>query len=248
MTPIDVSTILNDLDGTLTGVTVVQPDCTTPVRSRTSSVSVNDFFNAPTQIPACAAFGVQTSAYDFVTTVVAKLRPSELPSPQPQWVIDPDTWTNKGAEPFPAVPIYRQLVLADDLAPCDSVCDGPQLGCQRAALMAGTQNGQAPYLTINNGVYYIDTATQDLSCIHAGGWQTPGFQGGQAYLIWNLFAAKDTKLTYQIYVGAHFNPATDGRWVRVQPHVRLLAAGTTSLWKSVPIAVRCRQLPCTTAS
>ena len=52
VTPIDVSTILSDLDGTLTGVTVVQPDCTTPVRSRTSSVSVNDFFNAPTQSPS----------------------------------------------------------------------------------------------------------------------------------------------------------------------------------------------------
>jgi hypothetical protein len=85
--------------------------------------------------------------------------------------------------------------------------------------MAGTQNGQAPYLTTNNGVYYIDTDSQDLSCIHAGGWQTPGFQQGQTYVIWNLFAAKDTRLTYQMYVGANFNPATDGRWVRVQPHV-----------------------------
>jgi len=41
VTPIDFSTILNDLDGTLTGVKVVTPDCTTTVRHRTSSVSVN---------------------------------------------------------------------------------------------------------------------------------------------------------------------------------------------------------------
>jgi hypothetical protein len=227
VTPIDFSTILNDLDGTLTGVQVVSSDCNTTVRHRTSSVSVNHFFDAPAQMSECASFGVQTSAYDFVTTVAAKLQPSGLPSPQPQWVVDWETWTNNNALPFPAVPIYRQLLLNGETATdCTAVCNGTAWGCERASFLAGSQNGEAPYLTTNNGVYYLDTNTQDLSCITEGpnnttkvaGWHTPGFSAGQTYMIWNLFATQDTKMTYQIYVGNNFNPATDGQWVRVQPH------------------------------
>src|SRR5262249_23593500 len=108
ITPIDFSTILNDMDGSLTGW---QPQGGT----RTSSVSKNAFFNAPSQDAECKSFGVQTSPYEFVSSVIAPLGGTS-----PNLYVDSSYW---GIANTPAVPIYRQLVLPDDECVGDqSVC------------------------------------------------------------------------------------------------------------------------------
>lgn len=214
ITPIDFSTILNDMDGTLTGW---QPEGGT----RTSSVSQNAFFNAPSQDAECKSFGVQTSPYEFVSSVIAPLGGTT-----PSLYVDSGVW---GIANTPAVPIYRQLVLPDDQCVGDqSVCcaspytDCTQgsVGCTRGSFMLGGQGGQAPYLTSNNGVYYIDTNQQEdnPSCFQQSVFE-PGFTGGKSYVLYNLFANENTNITYQLYVGDDFNNCAGGQWVLVQPHV-----------------------------
>ena len=213
ITPIDFSTILNDMDGTLTGW---QPEGGT----RTSSVSKNAFFGAPSQDAECKSFGVQTSPYEFVSSVIAPLAGAS-----PNLYVDSGYW---GIANTPAVPIYRQLVLPDDQCLGDQsvCCAAPYMdcakgtvGCTRGTFMLGGQGGQAPYLTSNNGLYYIDTNKQENSpsCFQQSVFE-PGFSAGQPYVLYNLFANENTNVTYQLYVGDDFN-CTDGQWVLVQPHV-----------------------------
>ncbi len=204
VTPIDFSTILNDLDGTLTGMV-------SSAGSRTSSVSRNHYFDAPSQTPECKSFGVQTSPYEFATTVAAKLAKAGS-----DWTIDDTSWLRNGV--FPTVPIYRQLTLEHD-ENCGSICSGDQWACTRGSFMAGTQNGEAPYLTMNQGVYYVDTDAQPPSCVKTSGFWSPGFEAGDTYLLYHLYAKDDTKVTYQVYVGDDFQPEEDGFWARVNPHV-----------------------------
>lgn len=179
VTPIDFQTILLDLDGTLTGASSKLlmsggTDETYATKLPTSSVSRNAFFDAPRQADECLSFGVQTSPYQYVSTMMAKLKasptagaPSAIygldddPAP-PQnetshsewgsyWLHDPGSqrWLlNPGA---PMVAIYRQFKLEGD-ADCTTVCDPnkPQLyGCGRASFMMGPNVGQAVQLTMS---------------------------------------------------------------------------------------------------
>jgi hypothetical protein len=219
ITPIDFSTILNDMDGSLTGWTpLLSPPPPTP-GTRTSSVSQNAFFNAPSQDAECKSFGVQTSPYEFVSSVIAPVGGAS-----PYFYVDAGVW---GIATTPAVPIYRQLLLPNDqclgdMSVCCAMnqpdCTYGSVGCTRGTFMLGGQGGQAPYLTANNGVYYIDTNKQEAgaSCFEQAIFMQPGFAAGQAYVLYNLFANENTNVTYQLYVGDGF---TGGQWVLVQPHV-----------------------------
>lgn len=227
ITPIDSSTILNDLDGTFTG-NCWGDDCdslpaSSPQR-RTSSVSANHFFDAPSQTPECQSFGVQTAPTDFLTSVIAPLTADGS-------AIDPGVWSL--TPPFPAVPIYRQLLLEDEMPCTGAICDGETWSCNQAAFMMGAQNGQAPYLTANHGVYYIDTDTssQTTSCILGGTFEPASFTAGSSYVLYQLFAKDDSKTTYQLYVG----DAAAGQWVWVQPHLSV-AGGPSNNLAVEPIA------------
>ena len=208
ITPIDSSTILNDLDGTFTGNCwgdgcdmLSEPD---PQR-RTSSVSANKFFDAPSQAPECLSYGVQTSPGEFLTSVIAPLTSDGT-------AVDPSVWST-----YPAVPIYRQRLLASE-TPCDGpICSGSTWSCDQATFMMGAENGQTPYLTANDGVYYIDTDTagQTTSCVANANFSTAPFSAGSSYVLYQLFAKDDSKTTYQLYTG---DTAT-GQWVWVQPHL-----------------------------
>ena len=251
VTTIDFSTILNDMDGTLTGWAV--EDSSGSQRSRTSSVSRNRFFDAPAQADECLSFGVQTSAYDFSTTVMSKLK--DKPAFASPWFMDfcaseaecesSGAWNKRLNEPdkgdpgaIPGVPIYRQLYLTDrDDVDCTTVCDSTKADkvCSRASFMAGTTTGSAPYLTVNNGTFYIDTDTahQDASCIANTSFALPGFAPSSTYVLWQIFPNQETKNTYQIYVGPSFDPSTQGSFVRVSPH-RFSGNGNSSLVEAFP--------------
>lgn len=221
ITPIDFSTLLLDLDGSLTGM--VPSGAVTS--TRTTSLSANHYFDAPSQAPECLSFGVQTAPTDYVTTVAAKLQPS---SDGTTWAVDASTWNGPGnSKPFPAVPIYRQYTLPSDAPPdgkadpCDSatICGGQSFGCGRGSFMMGGQTGEAPYLTANRGLYYIDTYPQSTSCIkNTNQVWAPGMIAGNTYALYQLFARPDTAVSYQLYVGPSFDPATDGAFIRVFPH------------------------------
>ena len=210
ITPIDSSTILNDLDGTFTGTCWGEGCDALPVddaQRRTSSVSANHFFDAPSQAPECRSYGVQTSPGEFLTSVIAPLTADGT-------AIDPGVWNLTA--PFPAVPIYRQRLLTSE-TPCGGpVCDGSAWSCNQASFMMGAQNGQAPYLTADGGVYYIDTdaAGQSTSCIPGSNFATAPFAANASYVVYQLFAKNDAKVTYQLYTDG-----AAGQWVWVQPHL-----------------------------
>ncbi|MGH7787488.1 MAG: hypothetical protein ACRERC_11515 [Candidatus Binatia bacterium] len=226
ITPIDASTILNDLDGTFTG-NCWGDDCNamqlpSPQR-RTSSVSANRFFDAPSQSPECLSYGVQTSPNEFLTTVIAPLTSDGT-------AIDPTVWNT--AIPFPAVPIYRQRLLADEQACSGPICDEATWSCDQAAFMMGAQNGQAPYLTASDGVYYVDTgsALQSTSCIANTGdnpaYAPAPFAASSSYVLYQLFAKDDATTTYQLYTGT---AEASGTWVWVQPHLTSATAPSNNL-------------------
>src|SRR5262249_38532265 len=77
-------------------------------------------------------------------------------------------------------------------------------------------------------LYYIDTNSggdgvtkPDISCVNERTCveRPPTFSGDQSYVVYNLFARNDSKVSYQFYVGKG-TTTTDliGRYVRVTPH------------------------------
>eukprot|EP01137_Pigoraptor_chileana_P014789 Opistho-2@69888 len=209
VTPLDATTILLDVDGTLTGAV-------TSNYSRTSSVSNNLFFDAPSVVPECNSYGVQTSPYDLVSTVMANIGPGS--GGNIAFNVKLGLWGRS-----PIIPIYRQLTLPNDTcaSPFNVCASGTLgLGCSRASVMGGTQTSQAPYLTMNHGVYYLDTNSQSVQscCPHCFGANSATFTPNEWYMIWHVYASPNTKVKYQVHVGDGFNPATDGKFVRVTPH------------------------------
>jgi hypothetical protein len=234
VTPIDFTTILEDLDGTLTGAQGLVSGV--EGLGLSSSVSRSVFFDAPAQSPECLSFGLQTSPYGFVTTVVAPLKASPVAG---DTYIEPWTWFNpregKVEGNSPIIAIYRQWSLAGDEADCDQVCSGSNYGCSRGTFMVGPNIGQAPSLTMSQppslpsqpgALYYIDTSTkakQSIGCITAktDAMQVVDFEENKSYMVYHLFARNDTKVTYQFYVGDNVSDvsAVSGRFVRVTPHL-----------------------------
>jgi hypothetical protein len=218
--PIDFMTILNDLDGSLNGV--IRSDG----NPRTSGLSKNPFYWVPTTAPQCSSFGTSTMPADFVSTVVAKL--DAMPSGATPAGVDPKwagtklvngTEVNQG----PLIPIYRQLTLPRD-TPCtgNDVCNGIEWACTRASLLMGTQTGQSPGLVVDGGTYYLDTNVAPggpRGCFSDGEiFEYPTFRAQDTYVVYNLFGKRETRVTYQVYVGPAFDPAVHGKFVRAHPH------------------------------
>jgi hypothetical protein len=68
-------------------------------------------------------------------------------------------------------------------------------------------------------VYFIDTsATETAGCIDLQNYQISSFEPNKSYLLYHLFATSATSVTYQLYVGDNFVPATNATWVCVQVH------------------------------
>ena len=217
-TPVDSTTLLIDLDGTLTGMGV--DTAAGASRKRTSSLSLNTFFDAPSQDEECLSFGVQTSPYDQVTTTMARL----LDGTGPPYAVDPNWALAGSARRRPTVGIYRHLRVTSgpdaDTCTNQQVCEGTEWGCDRAAFMMGTDTGQAPFLTSDRGLYTLDTSVQALSCLGpgvSGVYQPAVFEKNKRYLAYHLFASPRTRVAYQVYVGTGFDEATF-EWVRVHPH------------------------------
>jgi hypothetical protein len=78
--------------------------------------------------------------------------------------------------------------------------------------MAGTDTSQRQTMTMNNGVYYLDTtisATRQkndpFSPVQPASRGYNVFQANETYYVFFLYARKTTAQTYQIYVGQNFD-------------------------------------------
>lgn len=208
---IDRQTILNDDDGTLTGLI------------ETISVNEDSFFDAPVETVECASLETaKTSPYQHVTTVVypgcvakgdcggtcrdtgqACADNSQCVPVSGTNTCDNTSWTDDCGSNFCyGVPLYRQYLTGDE--------EGDAVGKQ--IRMMGMNFFQRSNLTANNGTYYIDTTVskQDQKDgLLLAPQQKPSlnvFEGGETYYVLFIFAQETTKQKYLIYVGDGFDP------------------------------------------
>jgi len=181
-TDVDRQTELSDDDGSLTGLV------------NTVSVNQDPFFQGPLSTPQCASDipenvppgTATTSPYDYVTTAIV-----------PDCGYNCQDWSIDCTGPAcSGVPIYRQYLLPSETKP-------PMIR------MAGQATAQRSSLTVNHGLYYVDTTPSPAQQSQIGAGQHSTFQGGATYYTMLLFAKPTTTQTYQYYVGPGFNPATD---------------------------------------
>ena len=232
-TDIDRETVLNDDDGTLTGLTspvgVPIPTATpTPVGSVNDTISVNkaNFFKAPTEAwecasdyptntskyaPKCLPATAKTSPYEYVSTVIYPECAKKAPPPP-----------RNGSPSFcPGDTNWGSVCTA---SPPNFGCPGVQLYRQlltagekqdpddQLKRMMGQNNFQRSALTVNHGKYYINTTVSKDSQMNA---DPPfvsfnAFTGGSVYDLFFLFTRPDTQQTYQVFVGKDL-PETNGK-------------------------------------
>ncbi|MFC3228217.1 hypothetical protein ACFOGJ_13310 [Marinibaculum pumilum] len=216
-TDVDRQTVLNDIDGTLTGF------------EGTISVNEDPYFTAPVQVAECLSEkeilpanactpkkyeyvpAARTSPYDHLTLAIAPQ------ATDANWATD---CTNQNCS---GVRLYRQLLTGDSTSReyqkwkqgnCDATtpatdCDWPFIR------MAGAAIGQRSVLTANNGTYYIDTSRSSSSQSGEGFSNLSVFEAGKTYYAYFLFAKEDTKQTYQLYVGEGFDLTNDLKFVMI---------------------------------
>src|SRR5262249_54557447 len=165
-TDVDRQTVLNDDDGSLTGL-LANPGGVSGATRETISVNFDTYFDAPNEaseggsdIPSLVPPGTaKTSPYEYLTTAVypacARLNgppPPETPCgknvpPAPPPYQNP-SWDSDCTNPMCyGVPLYRQGLISAE-----------QPGREQSIRMMGGNLWQRSTLTPNNGVYYIDTA------------------------------------------------------------------------------------------
>ena len=144
-TDIDRQTVLNDDDGSLTGY------------KDTISVNLDPFFTAPIEAVECRSDNTaKTSAYDYVSTVVyprcatlaednperCAVEPPKPPAPNPHT----GDWDRPCSnEKCYGIPLTRQLLTKSDA------------GVAKTIRMMGQAVGQRNSLTVDRGIYYVDT-------------------------------------------------------------------------------------------
>lgn len=233
-TDIDRETVLNDDDGTLTGLTspVGPPVPTaTPTPSMSTqydTISVNkaDFFKAPTEAwecasdyptnastyaPKCLPATAKTSPYEYVSTVIypecAKLAPPPPESGAPSFCPNDDNWGSVCTASPPNFGCPGVQLYRQLLTPGEKT--DPDIQLKR---MMGQNNFQRSALTVNHGAYYLNTTVSRKSQANA----VPPFQsfnvftGGSVYDLFFLFSKQDTQQTYQVFVGKNI-PTKDNK-------------------------------------
>ena len=198
-TDVDRQTVLNDDDGSLTGLV------------NTISVNEDPFFNAPVEAVECASEGTaKTSPYQYVTTALYpgcavrgdcgendKIKTGQPPVAWNKACTDKDCY---------GVPLYRQYLTAQEYAEQAA----PSIRLMSQAMW------QRSNLTPNHGVFYIDTTVSrevqeselpppptNPEAIHTQKLNV--FQKNETYYVYLVFATPEARQTYQIYVGKDFD-------------------------------------------
>lgn len=209
-TAIDRMTVLNDDDGSLTGLradaalqSAIKP---------TLSINLDPFFDAPESTAECASdrpldgntensrglpATANTSPYRYVSSVV-----------YPRCAVTNscgDSWERSCSSPqCYGVPLYRQLLKTGE--PADDT---------QQVRMMGQDTSQRSTLTVDDGIYYIDTTK------NAAAQGVPSknvFKANDTYYVFFLYAKAAIRQSYQIYVGkdAGYKAEDKVQGVRVQ--------------------------------
>lgn len=191
-TSVDRQTVLNDDDGSLTGL------------AQTISVNEDPFFNAPVETIECLSDATaKTSPYSYVTTVVyPKCASAGEPSPQTCGSAEngPGAWWSKGCtDPnCYGVPLYRQLLTAEEFETDDT----PSIR------LMGQASWQRSNLTPNHGRFYLDTTTTENKQRQSGTQNVNTFVSGETYYVFLIYATEQSAQTYDVYVGRNFDEAS----------------------------------------
>lgn len=224
---IDRQTVLNDDDGSLTGLLANEQTKTGTLTRSTISINEDPYFNSPLITPECLSdkgvlplnpnnlpFTASTSPYEWLSTAITASCALPVPPTTPnkaqcldsQYVIH---WAHECTNPScRGVPLYREYLT-------DS-----ETGTQPQIRMMGQDKAQRSTLTVNHGAYYIDTTQNCTSqggcstctpdpkdannCIIMGSSRQTIFQGGQTYYVFFIYAKPSTHQTYDIYVKPEF--------------------------------------------
>ena len=230
---IDRETVLNDDDGTLTGLVGALQGVGRP------SISINEdpYFNSPVTTPECLSDinvkpplseqnplpkglvpTARTSPYEWLTTAIA-------PDCVGTGCYDPSDntghwWLGCTTQACRGVPLYREYLTSTESA-----------GAPPQIRMMGQSTGQRSTLSLNYGAYYLDTTqncTSQNGCVPCAEKNPDGkscktwgpvtsnpsvFTGGHTYYVFLLYATDTTKQKYDIYVG----PTATQAEVNVQP-------------------------------
>ncbi|HKV53835.1 MAG TPA: G8 domain-containing protein [Candidatus Binataceae bacterium] len=209
-TDIDRQTVLNDDDGTLTGLT---SSLNPPHKTETISVNEQDFFDAPFETPECSSDlalnatadakcppnTAKTSPYEYLSAVVFPECALNVGGDGPLRMCN-DAYANWGSNCENAsgqsfgcagVNIYRQLLT-----------QGESPGLQQQLRMMGQNTFQRSALTTNHGSYYIDTTVSKTAQANQGAVSFSAFAARGKYDIFFLYSKPDTQQTYKLYVGA----------------------------------------------
>ena len=185
-TDVDRQTVLNDDDGSLTGLV------------ETISVNEDPFFNAPVEAVECRSglrSTAKTSPYDYVTTVMYPrcAIATTQQDPASNECLAPAVWSRpcSNSQCY-GVPLHRQLLTTTEAG--QNPLPEPQIR------MMGSSLYQRSNLTVNNGRFYIDTTVTEAEQ-RAKQQHVNVFTAGETYYVFLLFTKVDTRQTYQMYVG-----------------------------------------------
>lgn len=206
---VDRQTELNDDDGSLTGLV------------DTISVNQDSFFDAPYSTTECksdisdgvptdptktAAGTANTSPYDYVSTVIFPSCAAEgatIPCNKDGLFWSSDCANNTCF----GVPLYRELATGSEKS----------LNSRLTEIRMGGENFyQRNTLTVNHGVYYMDTTVGKEHQQKLGAGNFTVFQKKHTYDVFLLFAKPSTTQEYQIYVGPGFDKANDLKVIRAK--------------------------------
>jgi len=219
-TAVDRQTVLNDDDGSLTGLLSNE-------FTETISVNLDQFFIAPSEAPECRSFDIakvgggttggtaKTSPYEYLTTVVypkcAALGGAACDG----------TCTNPKRTRCPAVGTcgtkFECVGIKWGRTCSNETCYGVNLTRQlfndldgsspedRTIPMMGMNFYQRSMLTLNHAAYYIDTTVSDEKQKMGRGAgpidQVNVFEPNGTYYVFFVYPTERTKQEYQIYIG-----------------------------------------------
>jgi hypothetical protein len=232
---VDRETVLNDDDGTLTGLTspvgVPTPTATATPGAFNEAISVNkeEFFDAPTETTECASdaaankAGVdktgdprcppataKTSPYEYVTAAIYPECALTIPPP-PMGVQPPlqqcadMNWGSTCSEPPGGGNPCVGIPLYRQLLTTNETA-----GLKQVKRMMGQNTFQRSGLTANRGVYYIDTAVSKAEQMKSGATSFNVFAPTGVYDLFFVYSRPDTQQIYKMFVGKKI-PTTGGK-------------------------------------
>ena len=213
-TDIDRQTVLNDDDGSLTGLL---GDLGKGVTRETISVNEDTFFNAPKVTVECASDihdsgnpatdppgTADTSPYEYVTTATIAQCGNQFRRVQRQ---PGDRIVQMPGQPARSARATACPCIAST-SPTRSTpsTDGNPSGIERPAIrMMGQGTGQRSTLTVNHGKYYIDDQVTSRRKMAAGATNLNVYLPGQTYYTYFVYAKPSLHQSYQMFVGYGLN-------------------------------------------